>query len=154
MFDDGLTFLLGILCFFSKRSLLDLELHPRLVSNELWFDVERLMDPVGQILTHYHLRLLYGPWSGCGPVTSQLLIVKGKQCQAKSSSRGIHWGMVIWSQCNISRMKLSQSVLGLSSQRCYSGNSSISPGPGWLVETFGWEVEWEKSSQGTDNLTR
>ena len=124
------------------------------VSNELWFDVERLMDPVGQILTYYHLRLLYGPWSGCGPVTFQLLIFKGKQSQAKSSSRGVHWGLIIASQCNISWIKLSQSVLGLSSQRCYSGSSSISPGPGRLVEKSVWAVEWEISSQGTDNLTR
>ena len=103
------------------------------VSKEYWVDVERLMAP-------YHLRILNGPWSGCGPVTFQLPIPKGQQSQAKVSSRGFHWDKIITGQCNISRMKLSQSVLGLSSQSCSSGSGSISLGPGWLVGKSGWEV--------------
>ena len=88
----------------------------------------------------YHLRILYGPWSGCGPVTFQLPKLKGHQCQAKVSSRGLHWDKIITGQCNISRMKLSQSVLGLSSQSCSSGSGSISLGPGWLVGKSDWEL--------------
>ena len=134
--DDWWWLDLSIWCFlFLLPKALDLEQYL-----PLWFPINNyLMIRDSWLLSI--CRPSFGPWSGCGPVTFQLLIFKGKQSQAKSSSRGVHWGMIIASQWNISRMKLSQSVLGLSSQRCCSGSSSISLGPGRLEEKSGWENE-------------
>ena len=126
MHASELTYINGILCFFSIRACW-FGLHPRL----RWPLRCELMKR--DIWLHYHLRILYGSLIRLWSSPSQLLSPKGFSLMP-ISSRGVQFIMIIRSYCSIRRMRVSL-VFGFSSHSWNCGSSSISLGPGWLGRT-------------------